>query len=74
MKLTSIAIMFLIGWFIGSAAHQARGADLPLSIHIRGGLSKPVEACLERNKEPAAGQTLQVDKRCKSGLRWVYQK
>jgi hypothetical protein len=32
------------------------------------------EKCLVTGEEPASGQTLHVDKRCKSGLRWVYQR
>jgi hypothetical protein len=31
------------------------------------------ELCLLPGKEPFPGQTLQVDRRCKSGLRWVYE-
>jgi len=35
---------------------------------------KPPERCLITGENPDPGQTLHVDKRCKSGLRWVYQK
>ena len=35
---------------------------------------KPPERCLVTGENPSPGQTLHVDKRCKSGLRWVYER
>ena len=36
--------------------------------------ARPPERCLVTGENPDPGQTLHVDKRCKSGLRWVYQR
>jgi hypothetical protein len=30
------------------------------------------ELCLQKGKQAYPGQTLKPDKKCKSGLRWVY--
>ena len=68
MKLTVLMIAFLLGWYVGAAMHKVYAADLLLPA------KHYPEACLEPGKEPAPGQTLHTDKRCKSGMRWVYQR
>ena len=73
----SLVLWALIFW----AAH-AFAADLPLpkprpvvaAPVIEKPVKKPAERCLIAGQEPAPGQTLHVDKRCKSGLRWVFQR
>lgn len=60
----SLVLWALIFW----AIHAAVAADLAIP------RSKPPERCLVTGEQPAPGQTLHVDKRCASGLRWVYQK
>ena len=40
-------------------------------IHVSMVKYKP-ELCLQKGKQAYPGQTLKPDKKCKSGLRWVY--
>lgn len=65
----TLAIMALFIAFLAlfTALNKAHAADLPLP------KLRP-ERCLVTGEEPSTGQTLHVDKRCKSGLRWVYQR
>ena len=61
---------FMCGWMIGfmmATIGMALAADLPVP-------KKPPELCLERDKKPYPGQTLQTDKTCPTGLRWIFQK
>lgn len=51
--------------------------DLVLPHHLMQVGRSPVrvpELCLQTGREPYAGQTLQVDKTCPTGLRWRFQK
>jgi hypothetical protein len=59
----SAVLWILIFW----AAYAAFGADRTARITHH----KP-QACMEAGNKPASGQTLKVDKTCKSGMRWVY--
>lgn len=56
---------------------KVHAADLPLPKPRPAAAVIPVmppERCLVTGENPDPGQTLHVDKRCKSGLRWVYQR
>ena len=67
-------IMFSL--LIFQSIRMASAADLPLPKPRPGAAVisvMPPERCLITGENPDPGQTLHVDKRCKSGLRWVYQ-
>ena len=75
----SLAIGFLLGAALFSMSPHSRAfsADLPLPKPRPGAAVisvMPPERCLITGENPDPGQTLHVDKRCKSGLRWVYQR
>jgi len=62
-------LLFTIAFLVGTIGMKVFAADLPIP--------KPrsvPERCLVTGEQPAPGQTLRVDKRCASGLRWVYQR
>jgi hypothetical protein len=69
-------VVFFIVYFGGGLVagivalmHKAHSADLAVP------LPKPrPERCLITGENPDPGQTLHVDKRCKSGLRWIYER
>ena len=68
-------IGFGFGILIGFCLGKAYAADLaPPRIHAVKAVAHASEICLETGKNPAPGQTLQVDKTCKSGMRWVFQR
>ena len=74
----SLAIGFLLGAALFSMSPHSRAfsADLPLPKPRTAAVNIPVslpERCLITGENPDPGQTLHVDKRCKSGLRWVYE-
>ena len=62
-------IGFAFGAAFGFCIGKASAADLAVPPP-----AKPPERCLITGENPDPGQTLHVDKRCKSGLRWVYQR
>lgn len=66
-------VMFFFGFFAGfvlcASINYAFAADLPLPKP-----RKPPEMCLQTGRQPFAGQTLQADKTCPSGLRWRFQR
>lgn len=66
-KRTRHLIFMLAFVFMPLCYVAAHATDLPLP-------AKPAERCLTPGEQPSAGQTLHVDKRCKSGLRWVYER
>ncbi len=47
---------------------------LPNPAAIPAPTSRTSESCLTNDVEPKAGQTLQADTTCPTGLRWKYQK
>jgi hypothetical protein len=59
----SAMLWILIFW----AMHAAFGADRTARVSHH-----KAERCLQTGKNPYPGQTLKVDKTCKSGMRWVY--
>jgi hypothetical protein len=52
-------------------SYAAFAAELPIP-HPPHPAAVPAERCLTPGEEPLAGQTLHADKRCKSGLRWIF--
>lgn len=60
---------FLVGFLVAGSINYAFAADLPLPKS-----RKPPEMCLQTGRQPFAGQTLQADKACPSGLRWRFQR
>ena len=63
-----LCIVVVLIWILILLSSKTRAADLAISPP-----AKPPERCLITGENPDPGQTLHVDKRCKSGLRWVYQ-
>lgn len=58
----------IAGWLIGMALlSEVIGADLAVP-------KRQIEHCLENNGKSFAGQVLQADKTCKSGMRWMNSK
>ena len=58
-------IVFAMLCLIVLTAAAVFAADIPMVKY------KP-ELCLQKGKQAYPGQTLKPDKKCKSGLRWVY--
>ena len=63
----AISLNVVLLW-VALLVHDARAADLAIP------RPRPPERCLITGENPDPGQTLHVDKRCKSGMRWVYER
>lgn len=63
----ALGIIGTFTWWVTMTT--ARAADLAVPAP-----AKPPERCLITGENPDPGQTLHVDKRCKSGMRWVYER
>jgi hypothetical protein len=79
-------LALLLGFTIMGFGQRVFGADLPIPHPPHPAVSpslatplpapiapvKPAESCLKPGGQPAPGQTLQADKTCPSGMRWIF--